>query len=481
MERQKKSVNRGNDGRGLLLPLFCSLFACLPFFLYAPISVYLANAEEFIFTLADFAIVPVVCFLLAAAVFFGVGCLIKGRALSVYCAVLFALGFLSYIQGSFLLKDTGVLNGMPYDPSAHTAEITANCMIWAIVIALCIIFAVRGKKAADRVFKYASGIMSAFLLVALAVLLISAKGEYFEKRSSFVSSKGLLDASEEDSFILIVPDMFDRTYMDTILAESPETALFLDGFTYYPHVRGCYSSTKESIPAFLSDPELMSALEKGGFETGIYTDSRFIPEILREDSVNVAEGTAHISDIPAFTAVLYRLAACSYAPDVLRGYVWLYGNEFDELYTAEDSRYSVYTISNISFMDALKQNGITVSPNNVFRMIHLYGSHYPYVTDENLNPIAPSFSDENAVKASRGVLEILYEYISALKRAGIYDKTMIVVMADHGYTVPGEQTDPLLMIRLPGDYMPFSISDEEVPQERIPAMLASMVEECMPG
>lgn len=106
-------------------------------------------------------------------------------------------------------------------------------------------------------------------------------------------------------------------------------------------------------------------------------------------------------------------------------------------------------------------------------MIHLYGSHYPYVHDEYLNPINPSFSDENAVKASRGVLRILSAYLEHMKDMGVYDSSLIVIMADHGYVGPGMETDPLFLVKEPyASADKLTVDKTFFSQSELPAIIA---------
>lgn len=451
--------------------LLCSFFAAVTFTLYAPCAIYLANAEEFLFTLYHFVWIPPVCFLAVSALLYFLGSLFrKGR--NIWCGILFAVGILVYLQGNLLFEDTGVFNGMPYHAEEHLGHIVADSAIWVIVTAICIFCAWKYGNPAGKAFSRISGFFSAFILIALAVLIASADRSYLRPRNGFISNEGLLKANAGKNVIVLVLDMFDKTYMDEILAESPDTSEEFPGFVYYRGVEGCYTSTKESLGAFLNSPELTDAISGNGFSTGIYTDVRFLPEKLRNETENFLYGSGRINDVPRFIQTLYRLVSCSYAPDLFRPAVWLYGNEFDALYSADDDSSEVYSISNTDFFNRLNSEGAVLSDIPCFRMIHLYGSHYPYVHDEYLNPITPSFSDENAIRASKGALLIADKYLKQLKELRAYENSLIVIMADHGYTAPGLVTDPLLMIKAPGADRGFQIDDTPFSQSDIPGRIA---------
>ena len=492
-----KTFRRSPNLRALLP----AVFAAVTFFLYAPVSMYLGNAEEFVLTLGSMWPVPAVCFPLASLLLFLPARFLPGRAGKAFRAFLFAAGLLVYLQGNFLFEDIGVLGGLPYIMEEHKSRIIINCALWLLVILISIVLSLRNGDF-DRVGGVFSGIFTVFILLSTGILLLTAKGEYLRPRDSFVSDRGLYEASAVGDVIVIVPDMFDREYMDRILDETPEISESLRNFTYYAGVKGCYGSTRESIPAFLSDEntvELVGSVaasfqdsadsEPPSADGGasacayIYTDGRFISETLSNLAGNLVSGTVGVRSYTELAAVLYRLVACQYAPDIFREYVWLTGGEFDELCVpaADDAgieayieEVSLYSTSNTGFFYSLVDKGITAVSSPSFRLIHLYGAHYPYIHDAYLNPINPSYTEDNAVKAARGSLLVISRYLEELRAAGAYDSSLIVIMADHGYTVPGELRDPLLMIKEPGKSGPFKVEYGTLLQDEIPALVNSL-------
>ena len=453
-----------------LLPLFSSIFATITFCLYAPVQIYFGNAEEFLFTLYDFWFIPVGVFITVTLILFLIGNNLHGKAKTIFCAILFAAGLLIYLQGSILFENMGVLNGMPYALTDHLSHAIPNTAIWVLAAAIIVLLALK-VKASRKTLTSLSIAGSAFILISLILILAGAKSEYLRPRDSFISDKNILNASKEKNVIVIVPDMFDKTYMEAILDETPEISYELEGFTFYDGLEGCFDSTKDSLSYFLNTDPLFSPLDTYGYSFGIYTDSRFIPDSLKESCDNIISGESGINNIPKFIATLYRLVGCSYAPDILRQACWLMGDEFDSLYSPKDSDEALYTISNTAFYEKLESFGINESHSPRFELIHLYGAHYPYITDENLNPMIPSYSDANAIRASRGTLKIIFEYLNKLKKAGAYDNSLIVIMADHGYTEPGAINDPLLMIKPADSTGDFKTAKAYINQADIPEII----------
>ena len=471
-----------NGKKKNILPLMlCSCFPAFMFCVYAPYSLYFSNAEEFPFTFSDFWWIPLLCFAAAALILILPGLLLKKR--KIYCAVLFAIGFGCWLQGSILFQDLGTFNGLPYDSSANLQHIVTDAIVWGLVIFVCVLLAC-AEKGNGKVFPFASAAFICFLAVTTVLLIFSARDEYLTKADSFVSDQDLLSVSEQDNIIVIVPDMFDSSYLDAILDAAPEELSPFEGFTYFRNATGCFSSTTYALGSFLSGGPMLNScadyratlnenytaeklfheLVERDYNIGIYTEGKFIPHTLAEKTVNCAGNTAGIVHLPRFISTLYRMTACTYAPDFFRPFTWLYGNEFDGLYSLKDGTAEAYTTDNLVFYSDLSENGLRFADAPCFRLIHIYGAHYPYIMDENLQPTAPSYSDENAVHASRGVLKILGEYIQALKESGVYDSTMIILMADHGYSIEGGLTNPLLMVKPFGADGDFCINTAPVSQ-----------------
>lgn len=477
MRKQPENGKKKN-----ILPfMLCSCFPAFMFCVYAPYSLYFSNAEEFPFTFSDFWWIPLLCFAAAALILCLPGLLLKKR--KIYCAVLFAIGFACWLQGSILYQDLGTFNGMPYDLCANLEHIVVDTIIWGVIICICVLLAC-AEKGEGKIFPFASAAFTCFLAVTALLLIFSARDEYLTKADSFVSDEALYSASEEENIIVFVPDMFDSSYLDTILDAAPEELSPYKGFTYFKNATGCFGTTTYALGSFLSGSPLLNTcadyratlnenytaeklfheLIERDYNIGIYTEGKFIPHDLAENTVNCSGNTAGIVHLPRFISALYRMAACTYAPDFVRPFTWLYGNEFDGLYSLKDGETKAYTTDNLAFYAGLAENGLRFAGEPCFRMIHIYGAHYPYVMDENLQPTAPSYSDENAVRASCGVLKILGEYIQALKDTGVYHSTMIVIMADHGYSIEGGLTNPLLMVKPFGADGDFCVNTAPVSQ-----------------
>ena len=460
--------------------------ASFPFFVVAPLTIYFANSEEFDFTFYNFWFYPLICFAMAvvvlAALYLAAG-RISDRSRNAFAGLLFAFGIACWLQSRFLAEDLGAFNGQPYNWQASYGHIVSDGLIWLLLLVVCAAAAAVIGEKCIRVMKAVSVAFSVFLLVTLLITVFSARKEYFRPESKYVTDHGMFTASQECNVIVLIPDMFDEEYFSAIAEESPELLEEFEGFTYFGAATGTYGGTNYALGSFLAGQPLLnsedtyslmlnsayrgntmfSKLKSAGWNLGIYTDGKFIPDELAAETENCVCSSPRIIAPLRFIKTLYRLCACSWLPDGLRCIFWMNGTEFDDMTAVKGCPCGRYSSSNLEFYEHISQ-GLSLAAEPCFRFIHLYGAHYPYLTDEYLQSITPSYSDESAIKAAKGVVKIISAYLEELKAINAYDNSLIIVMADHGYSIDGGLTNPLLLIKRPGDTGLVRQSDAPVSQ-----------------
>ncbi len=71
---------------------------------------------------------------------------------------------------------------------------------------------------------------------------------------------------------------------------------------------------------------------------------------------------------------------------------------------------------------------MTINKKNKFMLYHLWGAHPPYILNSKSQPVKHSTREEQCL----GALNIVLHYIQLLKDNNVYDKTTMIIMADHG-------------------------------------------------
>ena len=90
---------------------------------------------------------------------------------------------------------------------------------------------------------------------------------------------------------------------------------------------------------------------------------------------------------------------------------------------------------------------VTFTDKKQFKFIHTNGVHPPYNMDGELNRVNEKNSSET--KEMQASLKLLSSYIDLLKTNNVYDNTVIIITADHGYN-NGERMgkqNPILYIK----------------------------------
>jgi hypothetical protein len=94
-----------------------------------------------------------------------------------------------------------------------------------------------------------------------------------------------------------------------------------------------------------------------------------------------------------------------------------------------------------------------------FKLLHLQGTHLPWVMDEKGEPCRHSALDSD-LRQARGSLEMVYSLLQKLTEQNSYDNSLIIIMADHGQQPtsrsavlldPSTLYRPLLLVKRPQD------------------------------
>lgn len=429
---------------------------------YTPLELYFYNQNEFLF---DFGtLFPTLCGLFAAvfiADFLLLLILAKINKTVFHIAVLAeTVAFLaSYIQGNFLAADLPALDGSAVDWSAYGKDNLITLGVWAAIIAVVVFLAVRfGLKKVGNAAKWPALGVTLMLLITLVTVAVQTDGTS-SKTSATVTDKNLFTMSEDKNFVILLLDAVDSTTFSEVLEQDGELRECLSDFTYYPNTMGTYSFTDRAIPFILSgewfentevyedwaqrayeDGALPKKMQQAGYTLGMYDDG----VLKRSDKIFMYENIVSNGDI----GFPYKLAILELKLSLFKLVPYQFKDKFmfDMYYflavQPEYDGYSPYFWHANSFYQALKDTAIKIQEQPSFKFIHLDGAHVPFEYDEQLNTVENG-SYEGEVKACATLIKT---YLAKLQEARVYDNSVIIIMADHGYTTEYRQT-PLLMIK----------------------------------
>ena len=431
------------------------------FFLFQPLEVFVKNNSFLPFGIKT--LTPPLIFLSLGvfAVLAAILTLVRGKVHNALVSL--SVGFLisGYLQTNLLNVDHGTLDGA--DVAWHDYRIQAiwNLVFWVALILLPFLLHYLLPKIWKIAVRALAGLLIVMQTVALIVMLLTADSLYDNSENGYLTREGIYDVSENNNVVVFLLDRFDNKYADAILSSDPTLETKLGGFTFYENFVGSYSRTYPSVAylftgvrtdysvkpreylenAFATSPFLKS-LRESDVETRFYTD---VPYTIgnAEWLIGTVDNAAPPMELPPKGRILSAmmiLSAYRWTPEALKPYFHYYTNDYyNYIYDDPDAKYDVYSSDDVRFRADLVQRGLTVKDNAAtYLFYHLSGSHEPYYMDANGNR-AYFASDqegkrEGLLQQTRGDIGTLLIYIDMLKEKGLYDKTTLIVTADHGRT-----------------------------------------------
>lgn len=457
-----------------------SLAIPLIIFISIPLETYTGNIEQMRFsfnillwrgaliTLGVWAILFITQFIPPKIVYF----VIRG----LYIAV----GLLLFMQANFLNIGLTSLAGddaLTIVDMVGKSTVVINTIIWIVVIVGIITLSVFEIKI-DFLKVIAFVLTLVVLLPTCLTTTVNAVTSDFSQGSAieqmkeedpdyvptFLTTKNINKLGRDNNVVIFIIDRFDaKEYMDPNLEEYTNTYFNnWGGFTYFNDNISTYGRTYPSVTYLLtgvkhqseqkrkeffnnafSTNKTLSKLAQEGYSINVYTDpfygyydAYYLPsyidniETASEESLYTETTMEHNLYRSNMMITFYRLLPFALkdmvggvSSDSMNKYV-LYKS--DELQSPEASTDLKRTY------DAVTQTDFETDKSKNFSFIHVYGTHgVPYNEDWG----TPKGKDKTDVTISlRHSFNILNEYISEMKRCGVYDNSTIIITGDHAIT-----------------------------------------------
>lgn len=462
---------------------YFDIFPTIAFFafmlcFFAPFDIYLSNKGYFFFPGNDMlgiAVVFLACTFIVISLLFVLFLLINQQLFKTLYGCFFGGTIALYLQGNWDITDYGAWNGSEIDWTRFRLQFTVFGALFAVLIIGCGILSIYKYGLFIRGTKLISCFILAVLAVTFIVLMISKKG--FAKDKEYIcTTEEELDLSTNENMIILILDAFDSSAFKEVI-EGEDGSWYIDeleDFTYFPDTVTGYSSTDMSLPLIITgkgyknevlfgdylnnaymNSELMKWLDDNGWEKDIYTDA-LMPQ--GEDGFKIYNSKRLervASDRWELMYYMYTMVAFRYMPQPIKNHFYFYADNIKGNLNMVKGDYTPYNGNDMEFYDKID----TLSADKeqgVFQLIHIEGAHEPFTLTANLE-LAEETTYEDECIAS---LKIAYKLLNALKEKKIYDNTVIMIMADHGYS-NGRQ-NPLLLIKGKEEHHPFSFSDAMV-------------------
>ena len=459
-EREKQAVpaaKKNTRGR-IITSLLCGFAPALVLILRPVLSFYLSNEGEFWFSLSDVMPDILLVFfafaLTAAAVHF---LLPDGRkaGLRLWFGTAAAAGTLcAFVQDHFLSSYLPALTGEEIDWSAYGSWNGISLALWGGVFLLFLVLVIVRPR-------FMKGTVYALLLFVLcaetaagAVDVLSARHAN-RRPGTYFTQNGMYETSEAGNVVVLVSDTFEGTYLNQILESSPEYKDLLPDITYYDNVSGISVFTHFSYPKLLTGEDfplgstftegvtrafehetLIDRIYSKGWEIGYFTEFTPTPNV-KDKLINYADEelrpnrTARIQ----LTKLLLRGALFRSVPQMLKQRFAVTTLEF-EYVKYELENVAPYMTNDVLYYEHLRESGLNRADGRPrYTVTELFGVHEPCTLGADFSPLenAGGLSmRERQLETGRAQLKLLRTYLDRLKDAGTYDRTTVIMIADHG-------------------------------------------------
>ena len=472
------------------------------FCVFAPLEAYFSNESEYWFHLSHLLPVVLATFGVAYACLVLVALIFSRTKLSkpLYALVLVLLVYF-YIQGNYVPRPYGVLNGEEIDwgrpdfqgiAKLSLVLLAASAILWTVAMA---VGAIRSRI--REIGGYVCGVLLGLQAVTLGTLYL--QNNVLEDNSSpsvAMTADNFLTFSPNNNLFIILLDTFDGRDMNAIL-DGPDgdwVRSTLKDFTYYPDTLGLYPTTKGAVPHILTGQVYTNEIPFADYLEQAYRKAPLFAEMKQKDySVcaftslklvspdvpvfeNVYRDRARIFRKLPFAGVLYKLVAFNYLPHQFKRHFFLADDAFasfrQSLRTSSSFSENMFKIS-----DTLKTGTATLSQaSNTFRFYHARGMHPPYVFGKDLVPVANHrFS---SVEVAMGCVTLLKEFFDQFESANVYDASTIIVMADHGHVM--YRQNPIFLVKNRGERHAFHVSKTPMSYLYLHDLLVALVRDGTP-
>lgn len=391
--------------------------------------------------------------------------------------------FVLYIHGNFLTSSLNVLNGMAPLSKGHPSDFIISAILVIIIIVCTLLIPRINVKKATRISAYLAIAIIIMLSVSIINTMLTQKMIFRPNHNTAIATnKNINTYSENKNFIIFMADAVDSKTFDNVRKNSKYKDIFKD-FTYYPDTLGAYDNTAISIPFIFSGDwyenkesyesysknaykksDFLKYLKENNYDINLYETDFTMDYEQSKDILNLSY-TDNDVNISSLVKEEIKYFNFKFLPYFLKKYsnienFDLSHNSIGIKKSAYAKKYGFYDWSNQINYDNIVKSDIDKSNNNQFKLIHIEGSHAPFNMDEDLETIYNG-TYEQKIEAT---LKVFDAYITKLKENNMYDNSVIIFMADHGFNTltPVGNQNPILFIKGIDEHHDYKVSDKAI-------------------
>jgi hypothetical protein len=426
-----------------------ALLVVLPLCLFGPYTIFSGNEAEFS---APFWVLVRPLLLAGAALvtaLIGFGVLLPRRLFAPYVVLLFAVGLVLWIQGSFLVADYGAFTGAAIDWTRESWRNPYEIALWIGAP----ILAVAATRYLFAIVPFASGVLVALQAAALVVAHVRADPLTTAKWQG--PSESMFDLSRTQNVLHIVLDGYQSDLFGEILAEErPAFDSSMSGAVFFADHSGAFPTTIVSVPAMLTgrvyrnNRPLTHYLDDTFDEGSLFKSlraARYRVDNATEIPFDRASATnlyrlprpyVSYDDYTRFTSwQLADLSLFRHAPHILRPAI--YNNQSWRLQTTfgpgDTGTRRYHPVNGAVVLDEFARRLTPATDEPIYKFIHVGIPHQPVAVNGNCDFIGVVRSSRASYKEqARCAIRRVAKILDRLKQVGVYDDTLVVISSDHG-------------------------------------------------
>ena len=464
----------------LCLALFPALALSFTLLFFVPLNITASNRNNLTFSAVEILSATA----LSAGIFLLILLLIAaipgGKVHAFIISVYVGFSIAMFVQDSFLNSDFDSLDGLVINWKSFSTKMVINLAVWCIILILPHLI----HYFSNRFWRYFSVTVSVILVLIQTVFLIkelteSRQIETVHQEKVYLSDEEMFTVGNDKNIIVFMLNETSSKDLQSMSEKYPEVLSALHDFTGYNNANSHYMYTFPSVINLLTGEEwdcetdtvhdymqkawnsdrtasFYRELEEAGFERNFYLhlpDAANDPSVLRDVFSNLKQGD-HGSVIDhGAQRNLYKMSMFRCSPIMLKPFFMLSVSDFSSMVTWKDAWDDEW-----DFASGMNEKHLTSgSFQNAFIFYYLPGSHSPYKLDETgqLKDVNNISSDvlQNVGKEDQlaGFFTLIDNYMDQLKTMGLYEKTGIIILSDHGSNT-GKNTDhqPIYFVKMPG-------------------------------
>jgi len=448
------------------------LFPIISYGILGPLEIYCGNEKDFSFELTDFIWIFLGISFAAWFLSTMICALFNEKINEKICAIVLGFSVASYIQNMFMNVKLSEIDGsaMNWEPLKTFSYI--NLGIWIIIILFSVILSLIMKKKWSVCAVGISAFFSVIQLVAVAFLVINTAMQPDDTSDLRVSGEGQFEVAAGNNIIVFVLDTFGNTQLENALKLYPDMLAELSDFTFYNNADCHYYCTFPSMTHMLTGNEFdfnsesiqwlndswksdrankfYNILEDNNYTCNLYSASAITYTYGDIGNLNRKFNNIQPIDVVInqgkMLSLMGKMSIYKYFPYVMKPYFEILTYQFNDVVTLKEVEDVIS--GNAQFYEMLNEKKLTINSDyrNALIIQHLFGTHIPYTSDENAKLVEEATVDETV----HGLIVICREYLSQLKKLGVYDKATIIITADHGSWY-GNDPQPILFVKREGE------------------------------